>query len=360
MNVAFVSHFGPGYSGGRIHAWFLVETLAMLGHRVTVYGDGVPDFLHEFSYFSAHDRIRIETAPHFSHQMDDDHDVMFCIPDLVGHWAMYFHVISYVREHSCKLVLVSFETPNWKQLEQPDEYPVSEENGSLEASRYADLILCNSRLSRDMARGFFTQSPAAFDYLCPPIHCRIADAVPAPPKPDERVLLISRFTPRYKNAHRFVEILSDACRGFEFVLLENGLMNAATLEAYGAACSRYGASFRSARAVGEREKFELIKSSILTVYPSTFEGYGLPPVESLYCEVPCVAFDLPVLRQVHGSDLIYARKGDFSDFRRTLAGVLMHLDRHAVDKSSLQCNPDVETFAEGLSRIMKRLEGRHP
>jgi len=36
MHVGVLSHFGPGYSGGRIHAWFLVEALACLGHRVTV------------------------------------------------------------------------------------------------------------------------------------------------------------------------------------------------------------------------------------------------------------------------------------------------------------------------------------
>jgi len=359
LNIAMVSHFGPGYSGGRIYAWFLLETLAMLGHGVTVYGDDKPDFLDEFSYFPTHDRIRFEKAPHFSHRMADDHDVLFCIPDLVGHWAMYFNVISYVKEHSCKFVLVSFETPNWKQLEHPAEHTVSEEYGSLEAARYADVILSISKLSREMAKRFFVQSPAEFDYLCPPIHCRIADSVPDPPKRDKRVLIISRFTPRYKNAHRFVEILSEACRGFEFVLLENGLMNAATLEAYGAACRRYGATFHTAKAVREREKFELIKSSVLTVYPSTFEGYGLPPVESLYCEVPCVAFELPVLRQVHGNDLIYARKGNFADFRNTLAGALTYPNRHTVDKTKLQCNPDVESFADGLSRIMQRLEGPH-
>lgn len=359
MNVAVVSHFGPGYSGGRIYAWFLIETLAMLGHSVTVYADQRPDFMHEFKYFSNHDDLRIITAPHFSFDLDHNHDMVFCIPDLVGHWELYFKVITYVREHSCKFVLISFETPNWKNLEQPNEYAVSEEYGSMEASLHADMILAISRLSCDMAKQFFTKSPAYFEYAYPPIHTQVADSIPAPYERDKRILIISRFTPRYKNSHRFVEVLSEACRGYEFVLMENGLMSQRTIEAYSSACRRYGATFRQVKAVSEKEKFTLLKSCALTVYPSTFEGYGLPPVESLYCGVPCIAFDLPVLRQVHGNDLIYARKGDFADFRLILAKVLNNLETYTVKKDLLQCHPNVDTFAQKLARIVKRLEKHH-
>jgi glycosyltransferase involved in cell wall biosynthesis len=214
-------------------------------------------------------------------------------------------------------------------------------------------------LSRDMAKEYFTESPAAFEYVCPPIHDRIADNVPEPDERERRILIISRFKPRYKNAHRFVEILSDACRGYEFVLMENGLMNQGTIETYRTACHRHVAMFRQVKTVSEREKFALIKSCSLTLYPSTFEGYGLPPVESLYCGVPCVAFDLPVLRQVHGDDLIYAEKGDFADFRQTVAQTLENLEAHIVNRENLNCNPDVGAFIKGVANVVKRLEEAH-
>lgn len=355
MNVAVIAHFGPGYSGGRIHAWFLVEALAALGHAVTVYCDNRPAFLEAFAGFPGHDGIRFVHDPFFVFDMADAHEVLVCVPDLVGHWLMYAKAIEYVRGHACRFVLLSYETPNWKHAEVPTEYTVSEDYGSCEASRLADVILANSRLSRDMARAYFTDSKARFTYLYPPIHTAVADATPDPKQREKRILLISRFAPRYKNAHRFVELLSEACRGYEFVLVENGMMNASTLDAYKAACARHGARFRIARAVTEQEKFALLKSCALTVYPSTFEGYGLPPVESLYCGVPCLAFDLPVLREVHGDDLIFAPKGDFAAMRRLLAETLEALPRIAVDRKALHCHPFMDTFTQGLGAILDRL-----
>jgi hypothetical protein len=359
LNIAVISHFGAGYSGGRIHAWFIVESLAMLGHEVTVYSDHRPSFLDDFSYLPGHDRIRMKTGAHFSFAMNELHDVLICIPDLAGHWPIFFKSIAYKRKFACKLVLVSYETPNWKREEQPMEYAVSEEYGIFEMSRHAEMVLANSRLSRDMAQQYFSESSADFEYLCPPIHTQIADSVPDPIKREKRVLIISRFTPRYKNSHRFVELLSESCNGYEFVFLENGLMANETLEIYKAACHRYGAKFRHAQSVTEKEKFDLIKSCMLTIYPSTFEGYGLPPVESIYCAVPCLAFDLPVLRQVHGNDLIYARKGDFDDFRDVLAKTLCNIEAHPVNRSALQCRPYLKTFSSGLSRLMEKLEVRN-
>jgi glycosyltransferase involved in cell wall biosynthesis len=356
MDVAVISHFGPGYSGGRIHAWFIIEALATLGHSVTVYSDNIPDFVHEFEYMPGHEGLRFVTAPHFSFELATDHDVLFCIPDLGGHWTLYHKVLTHIRAQDCRLVLISYETPNWKNLEQPIEYAISEDYGSVEVSLYADVILANSMLSRDMARAYFKDSPAVFEYIFPPIHDRVADSVPDPKQREKRILIISRFKPRYKNSHRFVEILSDACRGYEFVLMENGLMNQSTIETYCTACLRHCATFRQVKTVSEREKFELIKSCSLTLYPSTFEGYGLPPVESLYCGVPCVAFDLPVLRQVHGDDLIYAEKGDFADFRQTVARTLENLEAHTVNRENLRCSPDVDAFIKGVANVVKRLE----
>jgi glycosyltransferase involved in cell wall biosynthesis len=40
----------------------------------------------------------------------------------------------------------------------------------------------------------------------------------------------------------------------------------------------------------------------LLVYPSAYEGFGLPPLEAFACGVPVVASDLPVVREVIGAD----------------------------------------------------------
>jgi glycosyltransferase involved in cell wall biosynthesis len=45
-----------------------------------------------------------------------------------------------------------------------------------------------------------------------------------------------------------------------------------------------------------------VSGARLLAYPSAYEGFGLPPLEAFACGVPVVASDLPVVREVVGTD----------------------------------------------------------
>lgn len=49
---------------------------------------------------------------------------------------------------------------------------------------------------------------------------------------------------------------------------------------------------------------------------SGFEGFGMPPMEALYCERLCIAYPLPILKLIYRDHLIYAKKGDIKDVAR--------------------------------------------
>ena len=50
------------------------------------------------------------------------------------------------------------------------------------------------------------------------------------------------------------------------------------------------------------------------VFPSRYEGFGLPPLQALAAKLPVVASDIPVLREVLGDCALYARPGDPGSF----------------------------------------------
>ena len=54
----------------------------------------------------------------------------------------------------------------------------------------------------------------------------------------------------------------------------------------------------------------VVAGAAALVFPSRYEGFGLPPLEALAAGTPVVASDLPVLREVLGDHAAYAPPGD--------------------------------------------------
>jgi glycosyltransferase involved in cell wall biosynthesis len=67
--------------------------------------------------------------------------------------------------------------------------------------------------------------------------------------------------------------------------------------------------------VSEEEKFRLFKASRVFLMPSRQESWGIVIAESLVCDVPVVAYDLPAYRPVFGSLIHYVPTFDFEVFQ---------------------------------------------
>ena len=62
--------------------------------------------------------------------------------------------------------------------------------------------------------------------------------------------------------------------------------------------------------VTDAELRALLDHATALVFPSLFEGFGLPPLEAMACGCPVVASDIPTLREVCGDAVLYADPTD--------------------------------------------------
>ena len=57
--------------------------------------------------------------------------------------------------------------------------------------------------------------------------------------------------------------------------------------------------------VSDNELLTLYNQASCFIFPSIYEGFGLPPIEAMHCGCPVLASDIPVLREICGDAAFY-------------------------------------------------------
>ena len=66
------------------------------------------------------------------------------------------------------------------------------------------------------------------------------------------------------------------------------------------------------------EIIKLLKSSEILVSPSVFEGWGISPIEALYCNTAILVSDLPVFQEVYEDTVLYHNRFNKDDMKEKL------------------------------------------
>jgi glycosyltransferase involved in cell wall biosynthesis len=74
--------------------------------------------------------------------------------------------------------------------------------------------------------------------------------------------------------------------------------------------------------VSDTELASLYRRAAAFAFLSTYEGFGLTPLEALAAGVPIVVYDTPVAREVYADSAIYVREGDVDGVTRALRTLL--------------------------------------
>lgn len=96
----------------------------------------------------------------------------------------------------------------------------------------------------------------------------------------------------------------------------------------------------------------LLKSAEILVSPSLHEGWGITPIEALYCGIPVLLSDLEVFREVYGDSVPYHKKDDIDDMSEKLRYLLA--DKQIQRKIVEDCCPLISDFT--IPEFIKRWE----
>ncbi len=78
--------------------------------------------------------------------------------------------------------------------------------------------------------------------------------------------------------------------------------------------------------VSDEELARLYAGSVALVYPSRYEGFGLPVLEAMAAGAPVIATDIPSLRETAGSAAIFVPPGDPASIAAAIMRLLSHPD----------------------------------
>ena len=75
--------------------------------------------------------------------------------------------------------------------------------------------------------------------------------------------------------------------------------------------------------LSDNETVGLLKKSRLLVSPSVFEGFGLTPIEAIYCGVPVLLSDIPIFREIWGDYYVpYHQCFDVNEMKSQISNIL--------------------------------------
>jgi glycosyltransferase involved in cell wall biosynthesis len=105
--------------------------------------------------------------------------------------------------------------------------------------------------------------------------------------------------------------------------------------------------------VSEPQKYALLRHAQATLYPSLFEGFGLPVLESLSLGTPCVASWSSSIPEVGGEACAYFDPLDAADFGRALRALLAR--RGPALEAACRAQAARFTWRAALARVLTRV-----
>lgn len=349
-HIAFFIENKSRYTGGR-YSIFHQALLLSQYTKVTVVTNEDPPFRNDFKDYYNDNFTIIKSTEYLLNENENYFDIIVGVPLFSGQFAS-----SYSIKWNLPLYMVMFESPNFVREyrdgeDSMEEYWVEFKKSIIESynkhllqkilvpsyesmnyvSRWLDnkvridvIYPCVNTIEANKAEPFdINKSKTKYDIVYSARINGFKNPIP-----------IIKKLPKEFATYHLIGHISDVFKREIKKLNKDGY----TIIEYGN-CS-------------DKTKFEIITSCDCLIHPSEFEGFGMPPMEALYFNVPVVVYDLPVLKEIYSTTINYAKEGDVNDFvkvvKKVIEGVRSDKDLYRVNKitSMQRCANDLrDSFA---------------
>lgn len=364
MKIAVAGHMGQYYSGGRYHAWIWAESLAYMGNDVYFIANQEPIFIRDTTSTDYEGSLTWIISDHFDINIEgvSELDYVFMIPYRTLSNQFYYQVRNLSMRTNARLLLLNFEAPNWMNHYLHGSMDEKLWDQWRETCDSGCMVISTDRESTKFAKEYYTTNPeyTVFQECYLSLNTKIANEVPLYKK-ENRVVSFIRLKDKHKGSQDILKLFDPVMKGYTFIFVIGTNVKNEDFKEFEKvliqAEDNYGISYEIKTKISDAEKYKEISRAKYLLFPSYFEGYGIPPIEAMYFNTRCIAYDLPVIHEVCGNGVTYCRYGDPEDMKNKLIA-LMQEDRDFPHlRDDIFEIADFEHGAERLHRILfSRLE----
>jgi len=291
------------YTGGR---YSIFQQAVLLGEHfgVTLVTDKKPPFVNDFKSYSGFGNVKIVVDPNWLQSYNKNpFDLVIGIPNVS---AQYAH--EYAKKFRLPFYCYMFESPNY----------VSEFRDGVDATEefwanfkrtivHADMRITPSKTSMEYLKKWLGSDDGKYGYVYPCFNKNVADRFLDTPESRKAtkiydLVMLSRIA-EFKNPAPIFKLLNKMLKSkIRVAIVGRNLTNFDFVNTF----DKIEIDLFDT-GINDEKKYKILSQSKIGIVPSKFEGYGMPPQEFLYFNVPCIAYDLPVLREVYGDKISYVK-----------------------------------------------------
>jgi glycosyltransferase involved in cell wall biosynthesis len=330
-HIAFFIENKNHYTGGRYSLYHQAVLLSQYT-KVTVVTNQKPLFYNDFKdYYNERFKL-IVSGNYLSGHHSNSFDVVVGIPVISGEYATH-----YSEKWNLPLYLVVFESPNWvSKFRDGDDAYEDFWSSYKKCLMVADKILVPSYESQKHVKEWIAPESKHIDVIYPCINEIVASKIKPPEQKNKKKnIVVSTRMVSFKSSLSIIKKLGSNYKYHLIGKVKSDLRKE---------IDKLNYDVIYYESVNDKKKFEIISKADVLIHPSLFEGFGMPPMEAIYYNKPVVAYYLPVLHEIYGNAINYAKWGEVGDFVEKVKETL-------VNSAANESAPNL--------KVMKQLEIKH-